>query len=324
MTEVLVHRPVMAEQVIEALAPRDGALYVDGTFGRGGYAKAMLEAAACQVYGIDRDPEAIEAGLKMAADYSGRLQMLEGRFSVMDALLAAVSVYRVDGVALDLGVSSPQLDDPERGFSFSHDGPLDMRMQRTGRSAADIVNDEPESRIVWILSRYGEERKARRVARAIVAARAERRLARTAELAEVVVKAIGPRGGGRGIHPATRTFQALRIAVNDELGELEQGLAAAERILAPKARLVVVAFHSLEDRLVKRFLHTRAGRTARPSRHQPMPAEAGPSPSFRLLSGRVVKPTAGESAVNPRARSARLRAAERTDAEPWPDEGLAA
>ncbi len=319
-----MHRPVMVEEVIQALAPRDGGLYVDGTFGRGGYTKAMLDAAACRVFGIDRDPEAIDAGLRLAAHYPGRLQMLEGRFSVMDALLAAVSVYRADGVALDLGVSSPQLDDPERGFSFSHDGPLDMRMQRSGRSAADIVNDDPESRIVWILSRYGEERRARRVARAIVAARAERRLARTAELADIVVRAIGPLGGGRGIHPATRTFQALRIAVNDELGELQQGLVAAERILAPNARLVVVAFHSLEDRLVKRFLQTRAGRTARPSRHRPVPSEPGPSPSFRLLSGRVVKPTSADSSANPRARSARLRAAERTEADPWPDEGVAA
>ncbi len=276
--------------------------YIDGTFGGGGYSRAILEAADCSVLGIDRDPDAIARGAALVAQFAGRLTLVQGTFSQL-----ASYVEETDGVVLDLGVSSFQFDEPARGFSFREDGPLDMRMSRDGESAADIVNRADEKTLAGILSHYGEERQARRIARAIIAARP---LTRTAELAEIVSKALGPAAARFAIHPATRTFQALRIQVNDELGELARGLDAALRVLKPLGRLVVVSFHSLEDRIVKRFLVERSQTAPRASRHAPDGRSAQTS-AFRLLTPRPRMPADAETARNPRARSARLRAAER-------------
>jgi 16S rRNA (cytosine1402-N4)-methyltransferase len=300
------HVPVMLNEVLEAIEPRDGARYVDGTFGGGGYARGLLEAANCSVLGIDRDPDAIARGEHLAAQYGGRLALVQGNFSEMDSLLAESGQTPTDGVVLDLGVSSFQLDEAERGFSFREDGPLDMRMSRTGQSAADLVNTADEKALTDILRRYGEEHQARRIARAVIAARP---LTRTRELADVVSAALGPAAKREPIHPATRTFQALRIYLHDELGELERGLSAAERVLKTGGRLAVVAFHSLEDRIVKRFLSERS-RPAAGSRHAPEPRNRTPQ-TFRLVWHGVRTPRLEEIARNPRARSARLRAAER-------------
>ncbi|HEX7970205.1 MAG TPA: 16S rRNA (cytosine(1402)-N(4))-methyltransferase RsmH [Stellaceae bacterium] len=308
----LAHTPVLLDEAVSALAPRDDALYVDGTFGAGGYSRALLAAARCRVIGIDRDPRAVDRGSALAREHPGRLTVLEGRFGDMEALLASLGISNVAGIALDLGVSSPQIDDPARGFSFRADGPLDMRMGSDGATAADLVNTLPESALANLIYIYGEERFARRVARAIVAARKKAPLTRTGELAQVV-RAVVPISGG--IDPATRTFQALRMEVNDELGELDRALTAAERLLAPGGRLAIVSFHSLEDRKVKDFLRQRSEAAPRGSRHRPLaPARA---PSFRLLTRKPVTPGAAEIARNPRARSARLRAAERTTAPSW-------
>lgn len=311
MTEALAHTPVMAREAIEALAPHNGGLYVDGTFGRGGYTHLLLTAAATQVFGIDRDPDAIAAGQSLVKEFAPRLKLVQGSFGAMDHLLAHENVTSVDGIALDLGVSSPQLDEAERGFSFQQDGPLDMRMSRAGPTAAEIVNQRSESELADIIYLYGGERLSRRVARHIVAARIETPIARTSQLAAIVRKAV-PRAND-GIDPATRTFQALRIAVNDELGELERGLHAAERLLKPKGRLAVVSFHSLEDRFVKDFLRLRSTAAPRVSRHEPSSMQR-PAASFTVLTRKPVTPSAAEIAANPRARSARLRVAERTDA----------
>jgi 16S rRNA (cytosine1402-N4)-methyltransferase len=305
------HVPVLLDEVLDALAPRDQGIYVDATFGAGGYARAILQAAACTVWGIDRDPDAVARGRALEKEFPGRLTVLHGRYGDMVDLLNAAGVSRVDGVALDLGVSSMQIDQAERGFSFRADGPLDMRMEREGPDAADLVNDLPEAELADIIYRYGEERSSRRIARAIVEARRVAPIARTGELADLVRRCV--KKSGDGIDPATRTFQALRIAVNDELGEVDRGLEAAESLLAAGGRLAVVSFHSLEDRRVKEFLRERAGEAARPSRHLPA-AALGPAPTFRLLARGAVKPSAAECAANPRARSARLRAAERTRA----------
>ena len=314
------HVPVLLDEVLAALAPRAGALYVDATFGGGGYSAALLEAAPCAVLAIDRDPEAVARGRALAERFRDRFEIVEGRFGDLDRLIGARAARGVDGgIVFDLGVSSYQLAEPARGFSFQADGPLDMRMDASGPSAADVVNSADEAELADILRRYGEERRARRVAAAIVAARRRQPLTRTAELAEVVRAAV-PRARD-GIDPATRSFQALRIFVNDELGELERALGAAERLLVAGARLVVVSFHSLEDRIVKRFLGLRARPAPKSSRHSP---EAGAGrevaaapPSFRLLHRRPVRPQAAETEANPRARSARLRAAERTAAPAW-------
>ena len=311
MTQTAVHKPVMLREVVEALSPREHGIYVDGTFGRGGYARALLTAAATQVFGIDRDPDAIAAGQVMVKEFAPRLKLLHGTFGDMDQLLAQQSIMAIDGIALDLGVSSPQLDESERGFSFQEDGPLDMRMSRTGPTAADIVNNSSERELADIIFNFGEERYARRVAKRIVAAREEDLIARTLQLAAIVRHAV-PRSPD-GIDPATRTFQALRIAVNDELGELQRGLHAAERLLKPHGRLAVVSFHSLEDRCVKDFLRQRSAEAPRVSRHAP--ANDHPAaPRFVLLTRKPHIPSAEETATNPRARSARLRVAERTDA----------
>jgi 16S rRNA (cytosine1402-N4)-methyltransferase len=307
------HVPVLAREVVDALQPRDGGRYLDGTFGAGGYATAMLDRADCQVIGLDRDPDAIAAGQTLAERYAPRLRLIEGRFGDMAELLAAEGVEDVDGVALDLGVSSMQFDQADRGFSFRASGPLDMRMERSGSSAADLVNEADEAELADIIWRYGEERKSRRVARAIVEARKHKRIETTGELADIVRRAVGPKGRDES-DPATRTFQALRIAVNDELGELERGLAAAEQVLAPGGRLAVVSFHSLEDRAVKEFVRARAGRTPGPSRHAPPRAEDRAA-TLGDLTRKPVLPSAAEIAENPRARSARLRVAEKLSVE---------
>ncbi len=314
------HLPVMLPEVLRTLAPRDGATYLDGTFGGGGYAEAILRAAPrCTLFAIDRDPDAIARGAALAARFPGRLHLLEGRFGDMLSLLAEAGVSALDGVVLDLGVSSFQLDQPERGFSFRFNGPLDMRMAKAGNSAQDIVNSMPESELADLLFDLGEERHARRIARAVAAARREEPIATTGRLADIV-RAAAPRDPS-GLDRATRSFQALRIAVNDELGEVERGLRAAARLLAPGGRLVVVAFHSLEDRLVKRFMARSAGRGAGASRHDPAslgpaaatrgPGAAATNAGFRLMTPRALRPGPGETEANPRARSARLRAIER-------------
>jgi 16S rRNA (cytosine1402-N4)-methyltransferase len=303
------HVPVLLNEVVDALKPRDGGRYVDGTFGGGGYSTAILDRAQCEVIAIDRDPDAIAAGQALAERYAPRLRLIEGRFGDMEQLLSAEGVSAVDGVALDLGVSSMQFDQPARGFSFRASGPLDMRMEKSGPSAADLVNEGEESELADILWRYGEERKSRRVAHAIVERRRDRRIETTGELAEIVRRAVGPSARDES-DPATRAFQALRIAVNDELGELERGLAAAEQVLAPGGRLAVVSFHSLEDRAVKEFVRARSGRTPSPSRHAP-PRAAERTATLREVMRKPVPPSAAEVAANPRARSARLRVAER-------------
>ena len=300
------HVPVLLGEVLELIRPRTGGHYVDGTFGGGGYARAILDAADCKVFGIDRDPDAIARGQTLVARYGGRLTLIEGRFSQMETLLAGVAAGSVDGVVLDVGVSSFQLDEPQRGFSFRDDGPLDMRMGREGFSAADVVNDTDEKELADIIFEYGEERHSRRIAHAIVAARP---IARTSELAQIVFRAYGPKAASQPIHPATRTFQALRIYVNDELGELDRALAAAETVLRAGGRLAVVAFHSLEDRIVKRFFSATSGAEPQSSRH--LPQRTRSAASFRTLTRRPVVPGAHEVSLNPRARSARLRAGER-------------
>lgn len=311
MTKSPAHIPVMLNEVIAALAPKDGGVYVDGTFGRGGYARALLTAAKTRVFGIDRDPEAIAAGQKMVEEFRPRLTLLQGPFGAMDVLLTGEQVTQVDGVALDLGVSSPQLDEAGRGFSFQADGPLDMRMSQSGPTAADAVNNLNERELADIIFNYGEERHSRRVARKIVEARAEARIARTQQLADIIRRAV-PRAAD-GIDPATRTFQALRIHVNDELGELRRGLTAAERLLKPQGRLAVVSFHSLEDRTVKEFLRRRSAASPRGSRHRPANDHRAPPPSFHLPVRKPQIPSAEETRRNPRARAAKLRIAERTD-----------
>lgn len=304
------HVPVMLAEVLGLLRPRAGSTYLDATFGGGGYSRAILDAADCTVFALDRDPDAISRGAALAARHPGRLHLIEGRFGDMVSLLAARGVSALDGVVFDVGVSSYQLDEPARGFSFRADGPLDMRMGRHGPSAADLVNTLPERDLAALLAELGEERHARRVARAILRARAEAPIETTARLAAIVRAAV-PRGED-GIDPATRSFQGLRIAVNDELGELARGLSGAISLLAPGGRIIAVSFHSLEDRIVKRALAEAAGRGANPSRHDPA-ALAAPRPSarLRLLTQKPLVPGEAETAANPRARSARLRAAER-------------
>ncbi len=301
------HVPVLIAEVLEALSPHDGGHYVDATFGGGGYTRAILEAAKCRVLGIDRDPAAIARGQALVEAYAGRLTLAHGAFSDMDELLAMAGVSRTDGVVLDLGVSSFQFDEPDRGFSFRFDGPLDMRMSAEGMSAADFINTAEEREISDVIAHHGEERQARRIAKAIVKARP---IHRTLELAKLVADTLGPAALRHPIHPATRTFQALRIHVNDELGELTRALEAATTILLPHGRLVVVSFHSLEDRIVKRFLTEFGKETPQPSRHAPGLVGAA-KPQYRLLGSKPVGPSDGEIATNPRSRSAKLRAAER-------------
>ena len=322
MNDMQRHAPVMLREVLDASAPRAGESIVDGTFGWGGYTTAFLEAADCVVYGIDRDPSASDRAGIIANRFPGRFTFVPGAFGDMLELMDETGVTTVHGVVFDLGVSSMQIDDPERGFSFQKDGPLDMRME--GREsdapdAAEVVNGEDEAEIARIIWLYGEEKNSRRIARAIVAARKAKPITRTLELADIVARVSGGVQPHK-LHPATRTFQALRIHVNDELGQLEAGLRAAERLLAPEGRLAVVSFHSLEDRIVKNFLRERSGTAPSASRHLPdQPARH--APSFTLQARSAVKPGDDETEANPRARSARLRAAIRTANDAWPDEG---
>ena len=305
------HLSVLLNEVVEAVAPGPGRLIVDGTFGAGGYSRAFLERGA-DVIGFDRDPTVQPHAERLAADFGDRFRLVERRFSEMEDELGEQAC---DGVALDIGVSSMQLDQAERGFSFQKDGPLDMRMGADGPTAADLVNTMDHGPLAKLLRDYGEERESGRIATAILRRRAVEPFSRTLDLAAVIEKALGGRRGAP-VHPATRSFQALRIAVNDELGELEAGLRAAERILRPGGRLAVVTFHSLEDRLVKRFLAERAGRTGSGSRHLP-PQAQGPAPTFELIGKGAIEATPEETSVNPRSRSARLRAARRTEAPAW-------
>jgi 16S rRNA (cytosine1402-N4)-methyltransferase len=300
---------VLLDEVIAGLAPAPGAVMVDGTFGAGGYSAALL-AAGARVYAFDRDPSAIAAGRAAEAASDGRLILVPDLYSAMHDALGRHGIDAVDGVTLDVGVSSMQLDRAERGFSFQADGPLDMRMGATGPTAADFVNEADEGEIADVLFHYGEERQSRRVARAIVAGRP---ITRTAELAAVVRRALGHRPHDKK-DPATRTFQAIRIHLNRELGELEDGLAAAERVLKPGGRLAVVSFHSLEDRIVKRFLKERST-VVQGSRHLPDATVGAAAPSFEGVA-RAVRPSAAEEARNPRSRSATLRVARRTAASP--------
>ena len=309
------HIPVLGRPALDFLRVHHDGVYIDATFGAGGYSRAMLGAANCKVIAIDRDPAAIAAGAALAAQADGRLTLVEDRFANLERIARAAGIDAVDGVVLDLGVSSMQLDQPARGFSFRRDGPLDMRMSGTGPSAADVVNTAGERDLADIIYLLGEERHSRGVARAIVKARASAPIATTAALADIVASVVRAKAGD--IHPATRTFQALRIFVNDELGELAAALAAAERILKPGGRLVAVSFHSLEDRIVKAFLADRASARGG-SRHAPEVKR--PAPSFRLLTKRPVIADEAEVAANPRARSAKLRAAERTEAPAQPGE----
>jgi 16S rRNA (cytosine1402-N4)-methyltransferase len=302
------HISVLLDEVLQHLAPKPGDIIVDGTFGAGGYSRAIL-ATGAKVVAFDRDPTV----RRFAAGFpDDRFRLVEAKFSEMDAVLGG---GHADGVALDLGVSSMQIDEAERGFSFMQDGPLDMRMGGAGPTAADLVNTADQDELARIIFVYGEERESRRIARAIVRRRAEQPFTRTLELAEFVEQALGGRRGAK-IHPATRTFQGLRIAVNEELSELEAGLVAAERVLKAGGRLCVVTFHSLEDRIVKAFLSVRAGRTPAGSRHAP-PLAKGAEPSFELLFNGAKGPSEAEIRANPRARSAKLRAAVRTDAPVW-------
>ena len=300
------HIPVMLDEVLTHLAPMPGGGYLDGTFGGGGYAAAILQTP-CTLYAIDRDPAAIARGAALAASHPG-LHLIEGRFGAMVELLAARGVTALDGVVLDLGVSSFQIDEPGRGFSFRSDGPLDMRMGANGPTAADLVNQLPEAELADTLYQFGEERLSRRIARAIVAARALAPLTTTQALADVI-RGVVPRDKS-GIDPATRSFQALRIRVNNELDEIEQALTQAAALLRGGGRLVVVTFHSLEDRLVKRFMTGAAGRTPALSRHDPSRLAPDPRSTapFRLLTPRAVRPGTAEATANPRARSAKLRA----------------
>jgi 16S rRNA (cytosine1402-N4)-methyltransferase len=306
---------VLLAEVIAGLAVAPGETHVDGTFGAGGYSRAILEKGAARVYAFDRDPDAIQEGEALAASSGGRLTLVPERFSRMRQALADRGVDAVDGVTLDIGVSSMQLDRAERGFSFQADGPLDMRMGREGESAADLLNNASEEAIADILWRYGEEPKSRRIARAIVAARP---LERTGQLADIVRRSVGWRQGMKK-DPATRAFQAIRIHLNEELQELEGGLVAAEQVLRPGGRLAIVTFHSLEDRMVKRFLKERSGDVPAGSRHLPERTRTAPAATFDAVA-RPVRAGEAEIRINPRARSATLRVARRTAASPWVQE----
>ncbi len=303
------HIPVLRDEAVALLNPRDAGVYLDGTFGGGGYARAILESAHCTLWAIDRDPDAIARGAALAAAFPGRLHLVEGRISEVWQLLSEAGVKKLDGAVFDLGVSSYQIDDPERGFSFRADGPLDMRMGKTGISAAMLVNTVSESELADILYEFGEEKASRRIAKSIVERRREQKFATTADLAGVIRSVVRP--DKSGIDPATRSFQALRIAVNEELADIEAALPQTAALLAPAGRLVVVSFHSLEDRIVKRFFSAAAGRGAGASRHDPASLQDAEKPKFKLLTGSPKTASAAEAQKNPRARSAKLRAMER-------------
>ena len=304
-----VHFPVMCQEVVALLNPLPKQIYVDGTFGAGGYARALLEKADVHVFGIDRDPDAIKRGLALKSEYKDRLTLIEGEFGNMEGLLATQGISQVDGIVLDLGLSSPQLDEAQRGFSFQSDGPLDMRMSGQGLSAADVVAGHSEKELADIIWKYGQERRSRAIAKAIVRVRAETPIERTQMLADIVRKIVGYQPGLDG---ATRTFMALRIYVNDELGELERALKAAEAVLVPGGRIVVVSFHSLEDRIVKNALSEKVELQTCASRYHPGGRQAPPR-IWHVLTPKPQAATQAEIAINPRSRSAKLRAAMRME-----------
>lgn len=306
MMQPAPHIPVMLREVMEYMSPEDGKVYVDGTFGAGGYSRALLEAADCRIYAIDRDPNVKQTAKNLSDEFSGRLELLSGNFSDMERLLAEAGVSQVDGVVLDIGVSSMQIDNAERGFSFMREGPLDMRMSAEGMDAAYVVNNTSERELADIIYKYGGEKKSRYVARAIVNARQEAPITTTTQLAQIIRSVV--RMAKDKIDPATRTFQALRIWVNNELGELEQALQAAEKVLSKDGRLVVVTFHSLEDAIVKDFLNKKSGKTEGISRHMPIPVDMGDESSFKIITRKAITPAEDEIKVNVRSRSAKLRA----------------
>ncbi len=308
------HIPVLLDEVIKGLDLKDGGLYIDGTFGAGGYSVAILEEKKCNVIAIDRDPEVLEKGKNIVNAFQGRLKLVQGRFGDLQKILKKEGVKSVDGIVLDLGISSMQVDDRLRGFSFLRDGPLDMRMEKSGMSAADAINTLSETDLTDIISRYGEERHASRVAKAIVKIRKVRPFMRTIHLADTIRSEV--RRSRAGIDPATRTFQALRIYINDELGELERGLIGAENVLAANGRLAAVSFHSLEDRIVKSFIRDRSKRAPGPSRHKPVLQDLEKKISFKMINMRALTPSRREIISNPRSRSARLRVAEKLLSKP--------
>ena len=309
MTEKTPHIPVLLNEVVESIAPKDGGIYVDGTFGAGGYTRAVLDAADCTVYAIDRDPDAIREGQKLVDAYKGRLHLLHGTFGEMAELVRGEGVDFVDGVMLDIGVSSMQIDRAERGFSFQKDGALDMRMSQNGLSAADVLNTFGEREIADIIYKYGEERFSRRIAAAVVEQRKTAPFKTTLEFADLIRRIVPHKR--EDIDPATRSFQALRIYVNDELGQLESGLSAAHDLLKAGGRMAVVSFHSLEDRIVKTFMQEKSGKTANPSRY--MPVVEKQAATLKTITKKPILPTESETKFNPRARSARLRVAEKTE-----------
>lgn len=308
MTEIS-HIPVLRAEAVAMLAPRPGGVYLDGTFGGGGYTKAILDAAACRVVALDRDPEAIHRAARMVAAYPGRLTVCQGKISEVFDLLAAAQVHALDGAVFDLGISSYQIDDPARGFSFRFDGPLSMQMGSAETTAEMLVNLCAESELADILFTFGEEKASRRIAKAIVERRKVQKFTTTADLAGVIRSVVRP--DKSGIDPATRSFMALRIAVNDELGEVRAALAQSARLLAPGGRLVVVSFHSLEDRIVKNCFAELSGRAPRSSRHDPAGFKKTAPASFKLLTPRPLTASAAELRLNPRARSAKLRGVEK-------------
>ena len=314
MPERSDHIPVLLNEVISALKPEAGGFYLDGTFGAGGYSQALLKAADCKVWGIDCDMTVSSYAKDLLAIYPKKFQFLNGHFSNMIKLLNSCNVLKVNGIALDLGVSSMQIDRPERGFSLRFDGPLDMRMSNVGISAAEILNTNSEEEISNIIFKYGEERASRKVASAIVKYRRKKSITRTLQLANLVQKVV--KKSKDGLHPATRTFQALRIYINRELDELEKGLYAAEQLLLPGGRLAIVSFHSLEDRRIKTHFRARSDLRERPSRHHPIPGNDFYPSSFEIISKRPIRPSKEELLKNSRAGSAKLRVAERTEAPP--------
>ena len=309
MTEKTPHIPVLLNEVVESIAPKGGGVYVDGTFGAGGYTRAVLDAADCTVYAIDRDPDAIREGQKLVDAYKGRLHLLHGTFGEMAELVRGEGVDFVDGVMLDIGVSSMQIDRAERGFSFQKDGALDMRMSQNGLSAADVLNTFGEREIADIIYKYGEERFSRRIAAAVVEQRKTAPFKTTLEFADLIRRTVPHKR--EDIDPATRSFQALRIYVNDELGQLESGLSAAHDLLKAGGRMAIVSFHSLEDRIVKTFMQEKSGKTANPSRY--MPVVEKQAATLKTITKKPILPTESETKFNPRARSARLRVAEKTE-----------
>jgi 16S rRNA (cytosine1402-N4)-methyltransferase len=317
ISPVQPHVPVLLEPLIEAILPVSG-VWLDGTLGAGGYTRALLEAGADRVIGVDRDPDAMARAAVLADEYGDRLILSEGRFSELDAIAEAAGCGPLDGVVLDIGVSSMQIDDPGRGFSFQKDGPLDMRMEQSGLSAAELVNGLSEADLADILFQLGEERASRRIAHAIVTERKKSPLTTTRQLAAVIERNM-PRPKPGQIHPATRSFQALRIAVNDELGELGRGLAAAEKALAPGGWLAVVTFHSLEDRIVKRYFQASSGTGPQGNRHAPV-EDTPPAPRFARAARNAIGPSDAEIAANPRSRSAKLRLGRRLDTPALPFE----